>query len=174
MLLGHGLCSPAMFALANVSYERVGSRRMLLTKGILSFFPFLTVIWFLVCRSNMAAPPSLNLAREIMLFVRLLGDSWLWGVSLGCLRFLRGAYSLYLYTSRQHGKSSSFCFCYAPVKIRRFFIILCHWVPLNLFFLSLGILSEVCVYTVSLKKTLICGVKNICLITVYYVMIFLC
>jgi NADH-ubiquinone oxidoreductase chain 4 len=42
MLLGHGLCSSGMFALANVNYERVGSRRILLNKGLLSLFPFLT------------------------------------------------------------------------------------------------------------------------------------
>jgi len=44
MLLGHGLCSSAMFALANVGYERLGTRRMLLTKGLLSIFPFLAFL----------------------------------------------------------------------------------------------------------------------------------
>nr|YP_002995762.1 NADH dehydrogenase subunit 4 [Lineus viridis]ACO40321.1 NADH dehydrogenase subunit 4 [Lineus viridis] len=145
MLLAHGLCSPAMFALANVSYESVGSRSMLLIKGVLSFFPFLTLMWFLICSCNMAAPPSLNLASEIMLFISLLGDSWIWGVIVGALSFLGGAYSLYLYTSGQHGKVGSFCFCYAPIKLRSFYMILCHWVPLNIFFLSLGLLAETCV-----------------------------
>ncbi len=73
MLLGHGLCSSAIFALANVSYESVGSRRMILIKGFVSVFPFLTLLWFLVRRRNMAAPPRLNLVREIMLFVSVLG-----------------------------------------------------------------------------------------------------
>jgi len=44
MLLAHGLCSPAMFALANVRYERVGSRRILLTKGLLCVFPFVAML----------------------------------------------------------------------------------------------------------------------------------
>lgn len=73
MLLGHGLCSPALFALANINYESIGSRSILLTKGLLSVFPFLSFLWFLLCRSNMAAPPSLNLGREMMLFVSVLG-----------------------------------------------------------------------------------------------------
>ena len=72
MLLGHGLCSPAIFALANINYESVGSRRVLLTKGFISVFPFLSLLWFLVCSSNMAAPPSLNLGSEIILFVSVL------------------------------------------------------------------------------------------------------
>lgn len=44
MLLAHGLCSSGMFALANINYERVGSRSMVLTKGLISFFPFLTIL----------------------------------------------------------------------------------------------------------------------------------
>lgn len=44
MLLGHGLCSPALFAIANVNYESVGSRSILLIKGLISFFPFLTFL----------------------------------------------------------------------------------------------------------------------------------
>lgn len=145
MLLAHGLCSPAIFALANVGYERVGSRSMLLTKGVLSFFPFFTLMWFIICSSNIAAPPSLNLAREIILFISLLGNRLVWGVILGFLRFLGGAYRLYLYVSTQHGKIRSFYLCYVPVKARRFFMVICHWVPLNVFFLSLEVLGEACV-----------------------------
>lgn len=154
MLLGHGLCSSGMFALANVNYERVGSRSMLLTKGILSVFPFLSIIWFLLCRRNMAAPPSLNLGREIMLLVGVLGNSWVWGVFLGFLSFLGGAYSLYLYTRGQHGAVGVFYSRFLPVKIRRFFIVLCHWVPLNLFFLSFGCLRDWVFYTGNLIKNI--------------------
>ena len=44
MLLGHGLCSPAMFALASITYESVGSRRIVLRKGLLSVFPFVSFL----------------------------------------------------------------------------------------------------------------------------------
>nr|YP_009648865.1 NADH dehydrogenase subunit 4 [Notospermus geniculatus]QCZ36415.1 NADH dehydrogenase subunit 4 [Notospermus geniculatus] len=138
MLLGHGLCSSAMFALANVAYESAGTRSMLLVKGFLSFFPFLAFLWFLVCSSNMAAPPSLNLVSEILLFVSILGGCWLWAFPLGLLSFLGGAYSLYLYTSGQHGGFVSSCQAYLPAKSRSFLMILCHWLPLNALFLSSG------------------------------------
>lgn len=74
MLLGHGLCSPGLFALANIGYESVGSRSLVLNKGFISFFPFLRIFWFMLCSRNIAAPPSLNLLREIMLFVGVLGS----------------------------------------------------------------------------------------------------
>nr|AZL92897.1 NADH dehydrogenase subunit 4 [Parborlasia corrugatus] len=142
MLLAHGLCSSAMFALANVGYESVGSRSMVLSKGFLSLFPLLALFWFLICSSNMAAPPSLNLGSEILLFIGVLGKSWVWGVFLAFLSFLGGAYSLYLYVSTQHGGMSSFYFSYLPAKSRSFFMLICHWIPLNFFFLSLSILTD--------------------------------
>nr|YP_010146835.1 NADH dehydrogenase subunit 4 [Yininemertes pratensis]QQP01064.1 NADH dehydrogenase subunit 4 [Yininemertes pratensis] len=141
MLLGHGLCSSAMFALANISYESVGSRSMLLTKGFLSYFPFLTFLWFLVCSSNMAAPPSLNLSSEIMLFVGVLGSSGVWLFFIGLVSFFSGAYSLYLYVSGQHGAGSVFYHSFLPMKVRGFFMVLLHWVPLNMIFLSLESIS---------------------------------
>nr|YP_006303252.1 NADH dehydrogenase subunit 4 [Zygeupolia rubens]ADZ05379.1 NADH dehydrogenase subunit 4 [Zygeupolia rubens] len=135
MLLGHGLCSPALFALANVNYESVGSRSVMLTKGLISFFPFLAFCWFLLSSSNMAAPPSLNLGSELMLFVGLVGFSGILMVSLGFMSFLAGAYSLYLYVSSQHGSASILGMSFLPVKVRSYFMILLHWVPLNVFFL---------------------------------------
>ncbi|KAF2886833.1 hypothetical protein ILUMI_19340 [Ignelater luminosus] len=60
--------------------------------------------WFLLCSSNMAAPPSLNLMGEIMLINSLVS----WGVSTVGMIMLRSffgaAYSLYLYSYSQHGK----------------------------------------------------------------------
>lgn len=39
IMLAHGLCSSGLFFLVGVVYERVGSRRLLLGKGILHFLP---------------------------------------------------------------------------------------------------------------------------------------
>ena len=142
MLLGHGLCSPALFALANIGYESVGSRRLVLNKGFISFFPFLSMFWFIVCRRNIAAPPSLNLLREVILFIGVLGRSWILIVFLGLLSFFSGAYSLYLYTSRQHGAIGSFRNNFLPIKVRGFYLVLLHWVPLNLFILSGDLFSS--------------------------------
>nr|YP_006576091.1 NADH dehydrogenase subunit 4 [Kulikovia alborostrata]AEM23548.1 NADH dehydrogenase subunit 4 [Kulikovia alborostrata] len=142
MLLAHGLCSPAMFALANMVYESVGSRSMVLVKGAITFFPLMTFFWFLVCSSNMAAPPSLNLSAEVMLFVSVIGVSMVWGVCFGLVSFLSEGYSLYLYVSSQHGKMSSCYESFLVPKSREYLVIFCHWVPLNVLVCCLGILSD--------------------------------
>lgn len=104
----------------------------------------------MVCRRNIAAPPSLNLAGEVMLLIGILGRGGVWGVFLGLLSFLAGAYSLYLYVGTQHGAVGGFYGRFLAVKVRRFFMVLCHWLPLNVFFMCLGLLRDWVYYIISL------------------------
>ena len=39
VIVGHGLCSSGLFCLANIGYERSGSRRFFIGKGLLNFMP---------------------------------------------------------------------------------------------------------------------------------------
>ena len=39
VMVGHGLCSSGLFCLANVVYERLGRRSLLVSKGLLNFMP---------------------------------------------------------------------------------------------------------------------------------------
>nr|YP_010303567.1 NADH dehydrogenase subunit 4 [Quasilineus sinicus]QXO02039.1 NADH dehydrogenase subunit 4 [Quasilineus sinicus] len=142
MMLGHGLCSSGLFALANISYEQIGSRSMVMTKGFLSVYPFLSLMWFLFCVSNMAAPPSLNLGGEIMLFVGVLGKSVVYFIPVMMMSFLAGAYSLYLYTGSQHGATNSSFNGANGFFVRNCLMLLLHWVPLNVLFLSVGCVSD--------------------------------
>lgn len=43
LIIGHGLCRSGLFCLANLIYERVFTRRMVLFKGIKSIFPSLSL-----------------------------------------------------------------------------------------------------------------------------------
>jgi NADH-ubiquinone oxidoreductase chain 4 len=39
LIIAHGLCSSGMFCLANISYERLGRRRLYINKGLINFIP---------------------------------------------------------------------------------------------------------------------------------------
>lgn len=43
MIVAHGLCSSGLFFLANVIYERSGTRRIFLNKGLLSIYPSISL-----------------------------------------------------------------------------------------------------------------------------------
>uniref|UniRef100_UPI0030E59951 NADH dehydrogenase subunit 4 n=1 Tax=Pilargis wolfi TaxID=3023926 RepID=UPI0030E59951 len=103
LMIAHGLCSSALFALANMTYETTQTRNLLLTKGLMTLFPNLTMWWFITSITNMAAPPSINLLSEIMLITSTLFTSTMTWIPLSMMSFLAAAYSLFMYSSTQHG-----------------------------------------------------------------------
>jgi len=159
LIIAHGLCSSGLFCLANVSYERLGSRSLLINKGLLNFIPAIALWWFLLSSANIAAPPTLNLLGEISLLNRIVSWSWVSIIILSFLSFFRAAYTLYLYSFRQHGKIFSGVYSFRGGKIREYLLIILHWLPLNLLIIK----RDICLlwlYLNSLKKILICGVSD--------------
>lgn len=141
IILAHGLCSSGLFCLANISYERVLSRRIYLNKGIINYLPSLSLWWFLLCTSNIAAPPSLNLMGEILLINSLVMYRKYLIFLLFILTFLRAVYSLFLYSYTQHGSIHRRLYSFYQVSYREYLLLLLHWFPLNLIVLKLDLLS---------------------------------
>nr|ALO70314.1 NADH deshydrogenase subunit 4 [Atheta sp. 1 EF-2015] len=136
MMLAHGLCSSGLFCLANICYERLGSRSLYLNKGMINLMPSFSLWWFLLCSSNMAAPPSFNLLGEIMLINSLVGWSFLTMVMLALTSFFSAVYSLYLYSFSQHGMIYSGLYTFYNGNLREFLLLILHWLPLNLLILK--------------------------------------
>nr|AGZ19428.1 NADH dehydrogenase subunit 4 [Polyphylla laticollis mandshurica] len=136
MMVAHGLCSSGLFCLVNISYERLLSRSLYLNKGLINLMPSLSLWWFLFCCCNMAAPPSLNLLGEILLFNSLISWSWMTMLFLALMSFFSAAYSLYIYSYSQHGKMYSGLFSFSNGYIREYLLLLLHWVPLNILVLK--------------------------------------
>lgn len=126
IILAHGLCSSGLFCLANISYERVLSRRIYLNKGIINYLPSLSLWWFLLCTSNIAAPPSLNLMGEILLINSLVMYRKYLIFLLFILTFLRAVYSLFLYSYTQHGSIHRRLYSFYQVSYREYLLLLLH------------------------------------------------
>nr|AUJ22862.1 NADH dehydrogenase subunit 4 [Ellychnia corrusca] len=135
MLISHGLCSSGLFCLANISYERVHSRSMFLNKGLLNLMPSMSLWWFLLCSSNMAAPPSLNLVAEILLINSLVSFCGFTMIFIALISFFSGGYSLYLYSQTQHGDFNQGLFSFSLGEMREYLLLFLHWIPLNLIFM---------------------------------------
>nr|ARH54190.1 NADH dehydrogenase subunit 4 [Coleoptera sp. 1 AH-2016] len=135
-MLAHGLCSSGLFCLANIFYERTHSRSVYLNKGMLSVLPSLSLWWFLLCSSNMAAPPSLNLMGEILLINSLVMYSEYMVLILFFLTFLSAVYSLFLYSYTQYGGYYMGLFSFFQINLREYLLLFLHWVPLNILFLK--------------------------------------
>lgn len=136
LILSHGFCSSALFALANYTYEKTHTRSLFLRKGILILLPALTTWWFLFCIINIAAPPSINLLGEIMIFPATIFRSSFFLIPLGLIRFLAALYSIYLFTAIQHGGRPKFVKPFSQFKTTGFLLFFLHWIPGNILILK--------------------------------------
>nr|BDL61397.1 NADH dehydrogenase subunit 4 [Percnon planissimum] len=143
VMIGHGLCSSGLFCLANMVYERVGSRSLLISKGLLSFMPSMGLWWFLMAVGNMAAPPSLNLVGEIGLIISLVSWSKITMMLLAFISFFSAGYTLYMYSLSQHGVFFYGMYSCSSGKVREYLVLFLHWAPLNVLILNLNMVSGV-------------------------------
>lgn len=160
LIVGHGLCSSALFALANIIYERSHSRRILINKGIITIMPSLSLIWFLACVNNMASPPSLNLVGEIILINRVIRWRMMRCLFLALSSFMRCCYSIYIYSYINHGSLYRGRSCLSLATFREYSLIGFHLFPLNIIFIRIDFLL-LWLYLSSLIRTIICGVISI-------------
>nr|AWH61899.1 NADH dehydrogenase subunit 4 [Aphrophora maritima] len=140
LMLGHGLCSSGLFCLSNIMYERLMSRSFFVSKGMMSFMPSMSLMWFLFCSSNMSSPPSINLLGEIMIINSLMTWCSFTMLFLMMMSFLSACYSFYLFSYSQHGNYYSGYYSFTFGYVREYLLLILHWVPLNLFVLKIDIL----------------------------------
>lgn len=159
IIIGHGFCSSGLFCIANITYERINSRSFFVIKGIQTILPVLSIIWFILCTSNIASPPSLNLIGEISSITAIFSWSYFLSPLLVNIVFLAAAYSLFLFSQSQHGKLHSKTQSVLPITLREWLILLLHWTPLNLLFLNPHSI-QLLISLYNLYKILSCGLKK--------------
>nr|YP_010247823.1 NADH dehydrogenase subunit 4 [Eunoe nodosa]QTJ29917.1 NADH dehydrogenase subunit 4 [Eunoe nodosa] len=142
MMIAHGLCSSCMFALANLTYESTHTRSMYLTKGILCIFPAISFWWFILSICNMAAPPSINLFGEIALITSAVWASYWYMIPLGICSFLAAAYSLFLFTSTNHGSVPQFLNPQSILTPQFFSTCFLHTLPIFMLILAPELISS--------------------------------
>nr|YP_010616644.1 NADH dehydrogenase subunit 4 [Ampittia subvittatus]WAW79831.1 NADH dehydrogenase subunit 4 [Ampittia subvittatus] len=140
LMIGHGLCSSGLFCLANINYERLQSRSLILNKGMMNFMPSMSLWWFLLLSSSMAAPPSMNLVGEICLINSMISWSYMTMMFLMLITFFSASYSLYLYSFTQHGKFNISLYSFYMGLSREFLLLMLHWLPLNIMILKIDYL----------------------------------
>nr|APH08727.1 NADH dehydrogenase subunit 4 [Tomopleura sp. JEU-2016] len=141
LMLSHGFCSSALFALANYTYEKTHTRSLFLSKGMLMLLPSLGLWWFLFCIMNMAAPPSINLLGEIMIFPSTIFSSIYFLIPLGFMSFLAALYSMYLFTAIHHGGNPKFTSPFNQIKTSSFSLLFLHWIPGNMLIFKSDLIS---------------------------------
>jgi len=107
IVIAHGVCSPIIFALAYLVYNSSHTRVISRNKGSLRT-PALSFFLFLLLAINMGVPPSLNLWREVLIFVAFLRIITYSTLFLIIIAFLGVVYNLFIYVSLRQSKEFDF------------------------------------------------------------------
>ena len=139
--VAHGLCSSGLFFLSGVIYERRGSRSIIINKGILEIIPSIAFWWFIYCIGNMAAPVVLNLVGELGLLGRILRFSFFSITLLIIFSFIGACYSLYLFSSTQHGMHFTGIRSLSDGIVREYLVLFLHFFPLLFLILEVDFIT---------------------------------
>nr|YP_009131445.1 NADH dehydrogenase subunit 4 [Galathealinum brachiosum]AIL54805.1 NADH dehydrogenase subunit 4 [Galathealinum brachiosum] len=139
LMIAHGLCSSTLFMMTNIIYSSIYTRSIYLIKGLMIMFPMFTFWWFIMNMINMSAPPSMNFLSEIMLFTSIIKISinFLWPLIV--TSFFTTMYSLYIYSSSQHGNFLSFQNNLISMNSSSFLSIYLHFFPMMIILFKLNI-----------------------------------
>jgi len=156
IILAHGIRSPGIFAIANISYEITNTRNLIIQKGVIITQPKILFFWFLLAAANIAAPPSLNLVREILIYTRIIKITFAFFTIAIITTLIRGAYNLYLFSS-QKGRPSKLTL--PNKKITRNQINFLSALSLPVFIITI-FLYQLNIWKNSLTKTINCELIN--------------
>nr|WAP91521.1 NADH dehydrogenase subunit 4 [Opisthoteuthis sp.] len=143
MMFSHGLSSSGLFCLSNMLYEKINSRSLFLYGGILNVSPIMSLFWFMMCISNMGAPPFINLMSEVLLFISLYLYSQMLVIIILVMVFVGGLYNLVLYVSIQCGSDMPFYNVIYSENSSEYLLILLHLIPLLMFMFNISYLSGI-------------------------------
>lgn len=102
IILSHGICSSGIFFILNLFYERLGSRSVLVLKGLNLLIPVVIFMYFLIISSNISVPPTFNFYSELILILGLLKIGLLIKAILGIMFLIVGVYNVFFYVSLNH------------------------------------------------------------------------
>jgi len=136
IIIGHGVCSSGLFCAVNIYYERSGRRGFIINKGLISILPIFSLIFFILCVINIAAPPSINLISEIFLIGGLFKFDYLILMFFPLGSYLGALFTLFLFSYRQHGKFYEGVNSFIMRNFREIHLIVIHLIPLIIIFLN--------------------------------------
>lgn len=154
-MLSHGLCSSGMFYILNTLYERIGSRSLLVLRGLNLFFPVLVYFWFFFAASNMSVPPTFNFYSELLYILGMLSMSFFIKLILGLIFLIVGVYNIFFFVAVNHSCFLNYLSSFYILCSREMSILFYHSFPL-LAFPSFFLLF--CFF--SLFKIFSCGLKE--------------
>ena len=125
LALAHGFVSPALFiCVGGVIYERTGTRIINHIRGLVTYMPVFTILFFIFTLCNTGIPLSLNFLGEQLSLIGIWERSPLVSILGATGIVLSACYSIYLYNRISYGSYSPHLKPLKDISRREFILLL--------------------------------------------------
>nr|YP_009545864.1 NADH dehydrogenase subunit 4 [Ophionotus victoriae]AYO99656.1 NADH dehydrogenase subunit 4 [Ophionotus victoriae] len=130
IMIAHGIVSSALFALANLFYERSGTRTLLINRSLKATIGLLPLFWLIFVVANLGLPPLPNAVGELLAFSSIFNWSIIsyFPISLGVV--LTSIFSLSVYQFLNSGWAHKWNVINSNINERENLMITLHFIPL--------------------------------------------
>lgn len=160
ILLGiaHGFVSPALFiCIGGIIYERTGTRLIKYIKGLATYMPVFTILFFVFTLANMGTPLSLNFLGEQLALIGIWQINPIVAVLGGTGIVFSACYSIFLYNRISYGSYSPHLKPLLDISRREFALLIALLIPT----VALGVLPNVILDTLHVSVTQVLYTINI-------------
>ena len=150
LALAHGFVSPGLFiCVGGFIYDRYHTRNIQYIRGLATYFPVFTILFFILILANTGIPLTLNWLGEQLSLIGVWERSPIVAV-LGATSIVFSAcYSIYLYNRISYGSFSPHLAVTSDVTRREFVLLISLLIPTVLF----GILPNIVLDTLHVAVT---------------------
>lgn len=128
--LAHGFVSPALFICAGgIIYDRTGTRTINYIRGLVTYMPVFTILFFIFTLANTGIPLTLNFLGEQMSLIGIWERNPLMAVLGASGIVLSACYSIFLYNRLSYGVYSPHLKPIKDINRREFYLLMSLLVP---------------------------------------------
>ena len=128
--LAHGFVSPALFiCVGGVIYERTGTRIIQYIRGLATYMPCFTILFFIFTLSNTGIPLTLNFLGEQLALIGIWDRNPIMSAIGATGIVLSACYSIYLYNRLSYGVYSPHLKYVEDISRREFNLLLALLIP---------------------------------------------
>jgi proton-translocating NADH-quinone oxidoreductase chain M len=143
LAIAHGFVSPALFiCVGGIIYERTGTRIINYIRGLVTYMPVFSILFFIFTLANTGIPLTLNFLGEQL---SLIG---IWQInpiiaSLGAMGIVLSAcYSIFLYNRVSYGNYSPYLPPLKDINRREFYLLISLLIPTVIFGIFPNVILE--------------------------------
>lgn len=130
LAIAHGFVSPALFiCVGGVIYERTGVRLIGYIRGLVTYMPVFTILFFIFTLCNTGIPLSLNFLGEQMSLIGIWDRSPVVAIIGATGIVFSAAYSIFLYNRLSYGSYSPYLKPLKDINRREFMLLISLLIP---------------------------------------------